>query len=78
MVQKVYGLIKDNGDGGSSTIWLRDKAIVDRLLSDDDIIEEFYANEGCSSQELTFPDDLDLSSVGFRFRDDVYRSKLED
>jgi len=82
MTQKVYGLTRDNGDGSGSIIWFRDKEVVDRILDEDSelegwVQEAFYANEGSPAVELTFPDDLDLNSVGFRFRDDDEQYSVE-
>jgi hypothetical protein len=68
-MQKVYGLISDNGDGSSSMYWFKDKSIVENLLEND---ESFYANEGVAAETLVFPDDFDLISAGFWFLDDEY------
>jgi hypothetical protein len=76
MVQKVFGLISDGGDGSSAVLWFRDEKIVDRLLEDDQHCEQFYANEGSPAETLTFPDDLDLDTIGFSFADDYF--PLED
>lgn len=66
--QTVYGLIRDNGDGGSSMVWLRCEKTVERLLNqDDDEHQEYYANEGSPAMTLTFPADLDLVAAGFHF-----------
>lgn len=65
MAQKVYGLVVDHGDGSSSMRWFTNKALVDKLLED----EEYYANEGSPSEILTFPDDLNLNKCGFVFCD---------
>ena len=69
-MQKVYGIIRDNGDGSCSMVWFKDKSIVESLLGTDP--EAFYANEGLVSEELTFPDDLDLEKCGFSFSDEDY------
>lgn len=68
-MQKVYGLISDNGDGSSSISWFKDKSIVENLLEND---ESFYANEGVAAETLVFPDDFNLGSAGFYFSDNDY------
>jgi hypothetical protein len=68
-MQIVYGLIEDGGDGSSVIRWFKDKELVDKLLTDDECNEPFYANEGSPAVTLTFPDELDLTVVGFRFAD---------
>jgi len=40
-MQKVYGLISDNGDGSSSIGWFKDESVVEHLLEND---ESFYPN----------------------------------
>lgn len=70
MTQKVYGLIVDHGDGSMGIRWFRSKEKVDELLDEDNGHEEYWAaNEGGPSEELTFPDDVDLLNVGFFFSD---------
>lgn len=69
MTQKVYGITSDNGDGSSSIHWFRSQEKVDALLADDDQCETYGMNEGYA-EELTFPDDLNLETCGFRFSDD--------
>ena len=71
MAQVVFGLTVDSGDGSSHIQWFRDEAVAQRLLDSDDGVDlEMYgANEGCFSEVLTFPDDLDLEACGFRFSD---------
>ena len=65
--QTIYGLIRDNGDGSSSMVWLRCEKTVERLLDDENGHEEYYANEGSPAETLTFPIDLNLEEAGFRF-----------
>jgi hypothetical protein len=61
-MQKLYGLIRDCGDGSSCMDWFIDKELVDELLEDD---ESYYANEGMPAEVLTFPENLDLTACGF-------------
>jgi hypothetical protein len=68
-MQIIYGLVCDGGDGSAHIRWFRDKNKVDELLDEDNGHEEYYANEGCPSVELNFPDKMDLSFCGFRFSD---------
>ena len=78
-MQKVFGLVSDGGDGSSSILWFRDGKIVDRLLGDDNAYsEQFYANEGSPAETLTFPDDLNLDTVGFSFSDEYFQKIDED
>jgi len=81
MVQKVYGLTRDCGDGSNTIDWFLNEAVVDLLLShngglEDWIAEAFYGNEGSPAQTLTFPDDLDLVKCGFQFADAEYTEYL--
>ncbi len=62
MSQIVFGLIRDCGDGSSCIDWYTDKKLVEKLLLE----EEYWANEGSPSETLTFPDNLNLESAGFR------------
>lgn len=78
MVQKVYGLISDSGDGSSAILWFRDDKTVDRLLDEDTYCEQFYGNEGSPAETLTFPDDLDLNSIGFSFADDYFPPEVDE
>ena len=70
MTQIVYGLASDNGDGSSSIRWFKNKNIVDDLLENDH--ETYGCNEGCVSEQLTFPAELDLKACGFCFSDSDY------
>ena len=71
MVQKVYGLTVDGGDGSTSIRWFRDKEKVDYILDNEDgDFEQYYGNEGSPAVELTFPGTLVLTDCGFRFHDD--------
>lgn len=62
MSQIVFGLIRDCGDGSSCMDWYTDEKLVDKLL----LQEEYFQNEGGPAEILTFPDDFDLESAGFR------------
>lgn len=75
MTQKIYGLCVDYGDGSSGIRWFKDKAIVDKILNDDEYkhFDEFYGNEGTPSETLEFPDTLNLEECGFHFYDDLYK-----
>lgn len=70
-MQIIFGLIADMGDGTSCIIWLRNEAIVDRLLEE----EQFYQND--SAMIFEFPDDLDLEKCGFEFDDEHYQDRLD-
>lgn len=67
MTQTIYGLAADRGDGSAGIHWFRDKALVDRILDDELDLETYGINEGCPSETLTFPADLDLEKCGFMF-----------
>lgn len=78
-MQKVFGLVSDGGDGSSSILWFLDEKVVDNLLNDDsEYTEQFYGNEGSPAETLTFPDDLNLVTVGFTFSDDWFPVNSED
>lgn len=66
-MQKVYGLISDNGDGSASMHWFRDKDVVDKLLNDDENCGQYGQNEGSPAETLTFPDEFNLETCGFTF-----------
>lgn len=69
MVQTVYGIVSDYGDGSAGVAFYTDKEIVDKLLDEDAInLEQYYANEGEPACVLTFPDDFDLKAAGFRIQ----------
>lgn len=57
---RVYGLIRDCGDGSSSISWFLDDEIVEVLLED----EEYYMNEGSPSATLTLPEGVTPESIG--------------
>jgi len=63
---KVYGLIKDAGDGSSYLRWYTNLDTVHELLEDN---EDYYANEGSPAAELTFSDDVDLKAIGISLSD---------
>lgn len=67
MTQKVYGLIRDNGDGSAGIVWFRSMEEVDEMLDEENDHEEYWGNEGSPAEELTFPDSVDLAAAGFRF-----------
>lgn len=78
-MQKVYGLVSDNGDGSSSVHWFKDESIVNILLGntpnnsivpiEDYIIDGYNMNEGSPAETFEFPDELDLVKAGFRFQE---------
>ena len=68
-MQKVYGLISDNGDGSASIDWFKDQSIVENLLEN---CEEYGVNEGLPAETLIFPEDFDLVEYGFCFSDKFY------
>lgn len=70
MAQVLYGLVVDHGDGSAGMRWFTDRAVVDRLLDEENGREEYWGNEGSPSEKLTFPDDLDLKACGFYLSDD--------
>jgi len=69
MVQKVFGLVRNCGDGSATMDWFRDEAKATRFVKDDRFCEDYGQNEGSFAAELEFPDSLDLDSCGFRFSD---------
>lgn len=71
-MQTIYGLIKNNGDGGCSIVWLKNREIAEKLLQSEYYFEDFAYNEGEISQTLTFPDLLDLENCNFNFVDQYY------
>ena len=62
---KIYGLIKDGGDGGARIRWYSSLKLVEELLEDQD----YYQNEGEPAAELTIPDGVDLEAIGISLSD---------
>lgn len=60
MSQIVYVFTRGNGDGSASVEYTQDPDLLDRLMDDD--CESYGMNEGYAD-ELTFPDDVDLSKI---------------
>jgi len=69
MSQIVYGIMVDLGDGSATIRWYRNtpkENLIEKMDEDPDL---YWMNEGSISQTLTFPADLDLSTIGFHFND---------
>ena len=64
---KIYGLIRDCGDGSSCIDFYRNINTVNKLLEEDS--EEYYPNEGSPAVTLNLPDDIDLKEVGITLED---------
>ncbi len=64
MVQKIYGLIADNG-GSTYLVWFKSKEDIEFVTDENNDFEEFW---NCDMEyEYTFPMDLDLETCGFKF-----------
>ena len=70
MVQKVFGIMRDCGDGYSTIDWFRDEEKALRLVEDDRYCVDYGVSGGEIAETLTFPDDLNLEACGFMFDDD--------
>lgn len=60
-MKQIHMITTDNGDGSNGTLWVTDKAVVDRaeeLASEGDAT--FASGDGLQVQTLYFPDDFDL------------------
>lgn len=70
MAKYVYYITSDGGDGSTSVRFYDGEKYTEErisdMINDDDNCEQFYGNEG-QVGKLTFPDDLDLTTVGFYF-----------
>lgn len=69
-MQKIYGLLSDNGDGSASINWFKSYELCEKLMEEDP--ERWSMNEGSPCEILTFPDELNLDKCGFVFSDDEY------
>lgn len=69
-MQKIYGLMSDNGDGSASIHWFKNYELCENLMEEDP--EQWGINDGVPSETLTFPDDLNLEECGFVFSDEEY------
>ena len=65
---KVYGLIRDCGDGSGCIDWFSSIDTVNKVMENDP--ESYYANEESPSVTLTFNDDVDLKSIGIELEDE--------
>lgn len=70
-MQHICYVSRGNGDGSASVLFFKNISLAEKLVSDDDFVDEFYGNEGEVSV-LTFPDVVNLEDCGFRFSDDDY------
>ena len=66
VMQKVYGLIANDGDGSFSMHWFTDKDRVDDLLCNH---EDFACNEAGPATVLTLPAGCNLAEFGIRLSD---------
>lgn len=69
-MQKIYGLLSDNGDGSASIHWFKSYRLCERLMEED--LERWGMNEGSPCETLTFPNELNLEECGFEISDDEY------
>lgn len=65
-LQVICSIIRDLGDGSSCIDWHRDIEKAERLILEDP--ESYWANED-GPDFYYFPEELDLESCGFHFRD---------
>jgi hypothetical protein len=64
---KVYGLIRDCGDGSSCIDWFSDRDKMITAMDEDE--EAYWGNEGSPAVILTFDDNTDLKKIGIRLDD---------
>jgi hypothetical protein len=74
-MQKVYYIIRDNGDGSQSVKWYKGSQFTAKQLEESaaaDPYDSYQSGDGVQITMLGFPDSVDLDNiVGIHWEDDL-------